>query len=268
MKLTDICPDTPRAPHFIVTIYGDVVEPRGGTLWMGTLIETCARHGISESLVRTAVSRLVSAGRLEGVRVGRRSYYRLSERAKAEFRQASRILFDPPAAPKGWRVALLGAGAEDLQAPWVRLGSGAALAPARDDLSLKGGVILHADQSQGDFPTLAAQLWPLSEVAGSYRAVLSRYSALDDAACAGPDALALRLRLVDDYRRAALTDPRLPFDALPSDWPAPRARALFVRLYHALSSAADQQVAVHFETQDGPLLRETDATQRRLASLA
>ena len=47
----------PRAASFIVTIYGDVVEPRGGTLAMATLIDSCARHGISESLVRTAVSR-------------------------------------------------------------------------------------------------------------------------------------------------------------------------------------------------------------------
>ena len=55
--------NAPRAPAFLVTLYGDVVEPRGGTLWMGSLIECCAMHGLSESLVRTAVSRLVGAGR-------------------------------------------------------------------------------------------------------------------------------------------------------------------------------------------------------------
>jgi len=45
-----------RAGSFIVTLYGDVVEPRGGRLWMGNIIETCASMGISETLVRTAVS--------------------------------------------------------------------------------------------------------------------------------------------------------------------------------------------------------------------
>ena len=54
----------PRAAAFIVTIYGDVVEPRGGATWIGNLIEICAAVGISETLVRTAVSRLVSAGQL------------------------------------------------------------------------------------------------------------------------------------------------------------------------------------------------------------
>ena len=78
-----------RAASFIVTVYGDVVEPRGGLLWMGTLVEVCALAGISETRVRTAVSRLVAAGRLEGTRVGRRSYYRLTPAAGAEFAAAA-----------------------------------------------------------------------------------------------------------------------------------------------------------------------------------
>ncbi|MBN9053453.1 MAG: PaaX family transcriptional regulator, partial [Rhizobiales bacterium] len=45
-----------KAAGFIVTIYGDVVEPRGDVVWTGNLIETCAAVGISETLVRTAVS--------------------------------------------------------------------------------------------------------------------------------------------------------------------------------------------------------------------
>lgn len=65
---------SPRCASFIVTIYGDVVEPRGGILWMGNLIDLCAVAGLNESLVRTSVSRLVSAGQLIGVREGRKSY--------------------------------------------------------------------------------------------------------------------------------------------------------------------------------------------------
>lgn len=54
-----------------MTIYGDVVEPRGGIARIGNPIETCAEVGISENLVRTAVSRLVAAGQLSGEREGR-----------------------------------------------------------------------------------------------------------------------------------------------------------------------------------------------------
>ena len=100
-----------RAASFIVTLYGDVVEPRGGLLWMGTLVEVCALVGISETRVRTAVSRLVAAGRLEGTREGRRSYYRLTEAARREFAAAAALVFAPPPRPAGWLIAEGEAGA-------------------------------------------------------------------------------------------------------------------------------------------------------------
>ena len=96
----------PRAPAFIVTLYGDAIEPRGGTLWMGDLVSCCAEQGISESLVRTAVSRLVAAGKLLGERIGRKSFYRLTDQAQAEFRSASKVLYTPPPMARGWLLAL------------------------------------------------------------------------------------------------------------------------------------------------------------------
>lgn len=96
-----------RAASFIVTIYGDVVESRGGAIWVGNLIETCAEVGISETLVRTAASRLVSAGQLIGERQGRRSYYRLTEAAQTDFAAAARLLFGTADHPV-WRFVYLG----------------------------------------------------------------------------------------------------------------------------------------------------------------
>jgi len=82
-----------RAGAFIVTLYGDAVVPRGGSLWIGNVIEACGAVGISETLVRTAVSRLVAAGRLDGLRIGRRSFYRLTEAARLEFERAAAVLY-------------------------------------------------------------------------------------------------------------------------------------------------------------------------------
>ena len=92
--LTDrLMQDLPlTAASFIVTVYGDIVVPRGEVLWMGSLIEICDSVGISENLVRTAVSRLVSAGSLLGERNGRRSFYRLAPAARAEFAEAAQRL--------------------------------------------------------------------------------------------------------------------------------------------------------------------------------
>lgn len=95
---------TTRAPAMIVTIYGDIVVPRGGVLWMGTLVEICAHLGISETLVRTAVSRLVAAEQLVGERDGRRSYYRLASGARTEFAAAARLLYGPQVGAEGFLI--------------------------------------------------------------------------------------------------------------------------------------------------------------------
>ena len=135
-----LAPEELRAASFIVTLYGDVVEPRGGLLWMGTLVEVCGLVGISETRVRTAVSRLVAAGRLEGTREGRRSYYRLTEAARREFAEAVALVFAPPPRPVGWLIAAADDAAGEAalaEAGFVALGAGlmfgADAAPAAPD---------------------------------------------------------------------------------------------------------------------------------------
>ncbi|MDJ0929859.1 hypothetical protein [Breoghania sp.] len=59
----------------------------------GNLIEACKVVGIGESRVRTTVSRLVSAGQIEGEKEGRKSYYRLTSRANDEFARAARLIY-------------------------------------------------------------------------------------------------------------------------------------------------------------------------------
>ena len=234
----------PRAGSLIVTVYGDVVEPRGGTLWMGTLIEVCAAHGISEGLVRTAVSRLVSSGRLVGERRGRKSYYRLTREARAEFARAARILFHPPAAAQDWLI-WFGEGvlsSEMVQAGWATSAAGYALAPDREDVPRPEGLVFASRtvSGGGDLVEFAARHWDLAAIAEAYRKVVDMFGGVPDALQSGhaPDgatSLALRLRLIDEYRRVLLSDPRLPAAALPTDWPGARARELFVKLYLALA---------------------------------
>ena len=56
---------TMRAGSLITTVFGDSIAPRGGTVWLGSLIEAMADFGISERLVRTSVFRLVKDGWLQ-----------------------------------------------------------------------------------------------------------------------------------------------------------------------------------------------------------
>lgn len=267
--------EAPRASAFIATLYGDVAVPRGGTLWMGSVIACCAEHGISESLARTAVSRLVGAGRLEGERNGRRSYYRLTEAGQAEFEGAARIFYDPPSEPIGWLLALgeSGAAAAAELPGWARLGPAGAMAPNRADIPLPPGPVLSAETVQGvrDLRDLVARSWPLADVAARYRGFIGRFAPVDRAVQAAlPDpalALALRLRLVHEYRHAALADPRLPRAAWPEGWPGVEARRLFVRLYLALAEPADRQIGLSFHDAAGQVPEDTAQSRLRIDRL-
>ena len=94
-----------RAGSFIVTIYGDAIAQRGGTLSLVSLLALMSEVGASESLVRTAVSRLSADGWLKGRRQGRHSFYSLTETGRRRFEAATRRIYlgSPPAWSGTWR---------------------------------------------------------------------------------------------------------------------------------------------------------------------
>lgn len=268
-----------RAASFIVTIYGDVVEPRGGAIWVGNLIETCAEVGISETLVRTAASRLVSAGQLIGERQGRRSYYRLTAAAQTDFAAAARLLFGTADQPV-WRFVYLGGAAFEAdaraleQTGYTRLGSRLSIG-ARPLPPLSAGAVVFNAEVAGagsGLKQLAAEHWDLPSYDTAYREFLERYGKFSEALNGGAklnpiEHLAARLLLVHEYRMIVLHDPRLPASALPDDWPHAEVRRLFAGLYVRLSGAADDFIARRFLTEDGALPAETGATRHRINEL-
>jgi phenylacetic acid degradation operon negative regulatory protein len=58
---------------------------------------------------------------------------------------------------------------------------------------------------------------------------------LDDRA-----ALVTRIHLVYSYRKFPFSDPDLPADLLPDDWPGARGHELFLALYEALAGPAQR----------------------------
>ncbi len=270
-------PEPPRAAGFIVTIYGDVVDPRGGVLWVGNLIEICQNVGISESLVRTAVSRLVAADQLIGERDGRRSFYRLTDKARIEYLAASKLLFAPEPRPEAWLIAP-DARTEDeerLRQLGFRSIGGVLIGPDRGIADQIPGPVFRADLARGvnDLPAFAEKNWGLSAIQASYQTFCDRYSPLSAALLEGPviggeEALALRLMLVHDFRAVLLRDPRLPQNALPADWMGRQARELFADFYKGLTPACDRHVSMCLANADGFLPGETDVSNRRLTTIS
>lgn len=261
----------PPATTFIVTIYGDVVVPRGGVLWMGNVVELCAGVGISESLARTAVSRLVAAGRLVGARQGRRSFYRLADPSRAEFAQAAQRLYGPPRHSDDWLILHAPDLPEDAvrRAGYGAMGAGLFLLPAW--MRPAPGMLFRAAPLD-PMEALAARLWDLEALAADYQAMLDMFSPVaahlgEGAGIGGFDALVLRLALVHVFRRILLRDPELPSTALPANWPGARARSLFANLYPRLSQTADSFIGTRLEGETGPLAAETPETICRLHDL-
>src|SRR5260370_31901154 len=74
-----------RTGSIVITVFGDAIVPRGGSVWLGTLLAFFETIDIDSGVVRTAMSRLASDGWLERKKVGRNSFYRLAQQGRQTF---------------------------------------------------------------------------------------------------------------------------------------------------------------------------------------
>jgi len=243
--------------------------PRGGSVWLGTLLEFFKALDIDGGVVRTAVSRLASDGWLERNRVGRNSFYRLAATGRHTFDIATRHIYDPP--PQDWtgRFELLLIGnADDRDASREALrsaGFGSPLpgvwvapsgVPIPDEASRAIRLEVSAEDDSGR--RLLADSWPLENIADAYLKFMKTFEPLRSwitrrAPLANGDAFAARILLIHHYRRVVLRDPLLPLALLPKDWPGRAARALCGEIYRAILPASEQWLDRNGSNEDGPL---------------
>ena len=260
-----------RIWSLIVTVFGDMILPRGGRVWLGTLLEIFAALGAGGNAVRTAMSRLAADGWVERNRVGRNSYYRLAEKGRVTAGAAAgRIYGGRPAAWDGaFAMAVLeGAGREVLEAagyavlsPGVMVG----VAPGVVDAGVDA-VFLRAAADPAGARRLAAQVWPTERLGEGYRRFLGAFRPLQGETDLGDlEALLGRLLLVHAYRRLVLRDPLLPAVLMPADWPGDEARALCGGLYRVLLPGSERWLDAHGLNEDGTLPAPGIALEERFA---
>ncbi len=272
-----------RAGSFIVTIYGDAVAPRGGTLALVSLLALMSEVGASESLVRTAVSRLSADGWLSGRRRGRHSFYSLTETGSRRFEEATRRIYlgAPPSWAGTWEVVLLPGGAGDGREAlrkalrWLGFGQVGpavmihpqpdreALAAVLAEPGAAGAALLISGTTEisdkaAALQRLVAESWDLEALAAGYRQFLFRFAPLGEALAAGCElapleCLMVRLLLIHEYRKVILRDPALPTALLPEDWPGREAQALCRRIYAAVVEGAEAWVSGNLRRDDGAL---------------
>ena len=94
-----------RVWSVIITIFGDLVRPRGGVVSAAALNAIGARLGIRPEAMRVALFRLVKDGWIERRKEGRNSFYVLTQNGSRKFLPATqRIYAHSPALRRAWTL--------------------------------------------------------------------------------------------------------------------------------------------------------------------
>ena len=286
---------TLRAGSLITTVFGDAIAPRGGTVWLGSLIAAMAEFGVNERLVRTSVFRLVQDGWLQSRQVGRRSYYSLTEEGRERFEQATQKIYgEPSVAWDGEWTTVLMSGVESATKELVRkelgwLGFGslspnvlahptpdmAALDLAIERLGLSGDLVVMTGRTVRNESGMRARVrdsWNLPDIDTRYASFVERFRPVikaygKDANVSPTSAFLVRTLLIQEYRKVLLRDPQLPAELLPASWRGTAAYQLCRNLYQAVYAAADDYLTQTMETAEGPLPPPAAGFMRRFGGL-
>ena len=275
---------TLRAGSLITTVFGDAIAPRGGTVWLGSLIKVMADFGVSERLVRTSVFRLVKDGWLESNQIGRRSYYSLTDQGRERFEQATHRIYGTPASDWDgeWCLLLLSTldtGTREQvrkECGWLGFGpmSANVLAHPTPDMAeldvtlrrlgaadrvivMRGRTV----KSETSMRQLTRSCWSLDDIDARYQAFVRSFRPLIKALngkgrlsqLSEKSAFIVRTLLIQEYRKVLLRDPWLPAELLPANWHGAAAYQLCRNLYRMVYAGADAYLDGLIETADGPL---------------
>jgi phenylacetic acid degradation operon negative regulatory protein len=283
-----------RAGSLIVTIFGDAIMPRGGAVALGSLIELAAPFGLSQRLVRTAVSRLAQEGWLEGRRVGKLSEYHLSNHGRERFAEATKRIYSEPDTQWSGRWTLIAvppmpaARRRRIREELIWRGFGeisptvfahpefdsGELSSQRGAAGLLSKVIaFEAVLAADDTPQRLVQLgWDLEELGARYLRFVKRFAGVRTALKQGraPDpeeCFLVRTLMIHEYRRLHLRDPQLPKQLLLPDWPGAQAAALCRDIYARVISPSEAYLSRIASKLSGPLPGAAPSIMQRFGGI-
>lgn len=271
-----------RGGSLLVTILGDAIAPRGGTIALASLIRLAMPFGLTERLVRTSIGRLANEDWVSFERSGRASFYSLTANGRARFAEATqRIYGEPPRDWDGlWTMAIvpssLKSRRDDLREELMWLGFGqitpgvfahptykeSTITVRLDELQSSGQLVVMKGSilSQAASANLVAMGWDLDELARRYKRFIDMFSPIaaalesaGDAPLVGEVAFILRTLLLHEYRKVHLRDPMLPTALLPENWAGTGAQQLCRDLYAKVFPASEQYLSMTVQTQAGAL---------------
>lgn len=286
-----------RAGSLIISVFGDAIVPRGGVIWIGSLIQLLEPMGINQRLVRTSIFRLTQEGWLTAKKVGRRSYYGLTDTGRRQFEKAFRRVYagGQPAWDGAWTLVLLNQLPpelrDDARQELKHMGMGlfsptvlaypsletADLIATLQELNALDDTIIFQTREQHSFAPRplrrqVQEAWDLDQLSVTYQAFVDRFRLLwnqmrkADHLQAGRCFLT-RIMLIHEYRKILLRDPLLPEQLQPADWEGQAARQLCRNLYRLVYKDAEDWLSWHAETAEGPLPAPAESFYRRFGGL-
>ncbi|MBV6273480.1 phenylacetic acid degradation operon negative regulatory protein PaaX [Alcaligenaceae bacterium CGII-47] len=291
-----------HASSLIISVFGDAVLPRGGRIWLGSLIGLLEPLDLNERLVRTSIFRLAKGEWVQAETQGRRADYVLTHSGRLRFEEASRHIYASyaPLWDRRWRLVLVVGelGVRDRERlrqalSWQGFGilnNDCFVHPSADlvaafDTMVADGLstlleslmpLLAADSrsalSASDID-LVSRAWNLDTLAQAYSDFVASYLPIlaelrrDRFAQIDPQtAFMLRILLIHDYRRLLLRDPELPDVLLPLDWPGQTARMVCRELYRRLLEPSERHLDEHIRLADGTVPALQATTMERFPS--
>ncbi|MBB2160479.1 PaaX family transcriptional regulator C-terminal domain-containing protein [Gluconacetobacter sacchari] len=249
----------------IITIYGDAILPRGGSVWVGTLLALCRGMEVEENAVRTAMSRLAADGWVSRTRHGRNSFYALAPRGREAFLLAAEHIYRERAPLWTGHLTMVMPDASVRETAFPALAEAGFGSPLGGLFVAPGGRAVPPGAACPAFALsgpvealrgLAARAWPLEDIAREYQAFLDAFAPCAEGLDAGAGlddlgAMVARIVLIHAYRRIVLRDPLLPAELLPADWPGERARAVCGRIYDRLRAGSERWLDENAVGEDG-----------------
>jgi len=253
-----------HARSALFDVYGDHLRGRGSQAPVAGLVRLLDPIGIAAPAVRTAISRMVSEGWLEPLRLQSGRGYRATSRTIRWLEDISaRVYRSYDRTWDGhWHLALVDqpAGRPDrnrLRADLSFVGY-AELTPHTwvspfpraelDEVLARAGATARLVRADLVEPS-PLEAWDLPGLAAAYEQFVAEADAVLDgveangSAEADKAAFAARFRLVHEWRKFLFTDPGLPDELLPADWPGRAAAELFTGEARRLKPAADRFLA-------------------------
>ena len=262
-----------RPQAAMLTLYGDYLLSRGGEIGIGSLIKLLGNLGLSQQAVRSAVSRKCRAGLLKVRRVGRKSYYSLTEEGHNLLTKGAQRIFERKNTHwnGSWNIVTYSIPEQRRQARdrlrlelnWMGYGtlsdatwiSPYDLTKEVEDLverlQIKECVQIFQAKSQGltDAKKIVSLGWDLTRIHAKYASFIEKYQPkLEDhlrrlqagEAIEPSECFVERFSLIHEYRRLPYFDPDLPKELLSEDWLRPKAAALFREYRDLLANKANE----------------------------